>query len=80
MAKGESGFVVALEPLLKLGPNHPATQALVTALESEWKERAREATGNGHSAEERAWFCGAAQEAHDLWNEVMAKLEERRDS
>lgn len=76
MAK--SGFVVALEPLLELGPNHPATQALVAALEAEWKERASDAIGNGHSAEERAWFCGAAQEARDLWADVMIQLEERK--
>lgn len=78
MAKGESGFVVALKPLLELGPNHPATQALVAALDAEWKERTQEATGNGLTAEERAWHCGAAQEARDLWADVMIQLEERK--
>lgn len=76
---GTSGFIAALEPLLKLGPNHAVPKAVVAALEAEWQERAREATGHGHDAEARAWWSGAATLAKDLQEELVQALEERRE-
>ena len=76
---GVSGFIAALEPLLKLGPNHPVPKAVLAALDAEWQERAREATQNGHDPQERAWWSGAATLAKDLQEELKVELESRRE-
>jgi hypothetical protein len=73
----KSEFIKALDPLLRLGPKHPHIDAVITALDVEWKQRCIEATGNGHTAEERAWWSGAATIVRDLKVEIENDLQDR---
>jgi len=72
--------LVALEPLLELGPDHRMVKALLNALENESIEMCESATRGGLNSEDRHWACGYASFPRDMADMITAEFERRAAS
>jgi hypothetical protein len=74
-----SNVLIALEPLLQLGPDHIVCQGLLAALEADARDMTRNTVGRGASNEDRQWWAGAISHALELRDEIEQALEARRE-
>lgn len=68
-------FCVRLEPLLRLGPAHPAVQGVRLALAGERDDLVRRSVDLGTRGEDRVWWSGAAAAVQTLIDVIDAALE-----
>jgi len=73
-----SQFVALLEPMFRLGPEHPIPLAVLAALEGEWAELTARASDLQTQGESRAWWCGGSMAVRVLADELRTELARRK--
>ena len=77
MATTPSEFTLRLEPLLRLGAEHPAVRSVIAALDAEWVDLSVRATDQGTRGEDRAWWSGGATAVAVLRDELREAVKAR---
>lgn len=71
-------FIAALKPLLDLGPDHPAVESLLKALDVDVKAMTENSCALGASADDRHWWAGNISHALEMRDEILAARERYR--